>query len=782
MYFNYFKIVLRQLRSVYSLINLIGLIIGFAAFLLIYLWVMEELSYDRFHQNPDHIFRVVENQLDEKGELYPLALTPGPLGPYLKNTFAEVNQTCRLSHVEFLLRHKELFFYQKGITADPSFFDVFSFPMVQGDAQSIRTGVDKIIISEKLATAYFGTEDPIGKVFIVVGRDLQVTGIMKNIPANTHLQFDYVIPFDFLEAAGYGKPDAWMRHAYHTYLSLNPAESISEFEAKIQNSIIKHVPESTTEIALQPLTNIHLKSGYLHNDMPGRGNIQYVMIFSAIALVILVIASINYANLATARSMKRAKEVGVRKVVGASRLQLIGHFFSEALLYSVFAFLVAMVIAWIALPSFNDLTGKQLVFDIFAPAILLPLIAAVIFCALLGGSYPALLLSALNPATVLKGVTKSGRVPIFFRRGLVVFQFLVTISFINGTLLVQQQLDFIQSRNLGFEKENVLNFSTNRKLRQQYPAFKSELLKVKGVNQVTAANSKLSFSDQWTAEVGWEGKDPNLEILFYQLAVDHDFIKTFSIPIADGRDFDIAMTSDSTAVLLNEEAVRKMGLSDPTSKSITMQNRKGNIIGVVKDFNFKSAHKSIEPLIIYIDPPSYYEISVKLSAGNLMEQVKDIEALFKKFNPDRPIDYTFLDEEINKLYRNEQRTSKIFKYFSVLSIFISCLGLLGIVMFVAEQRAKEIALRKVMGASTPHILWLLSKESVVLVVVAFVFATPIMYYLSTLWLQNFSYKTEIEMWMFLSSGMISLAIAWATVAYKSYRVARTNPIEPLRGE
>lgn len=347
---------------------------------------------------------------------------------------------------------------------------------------------------------------------------------------------------------------------------------------------------------------------------------------------------------------------------------------------------------------------------------------------------------------------------------------------------MQQQLDFIQSRNLGFEKENVLNFSTNRKLRQQYPAFKSELLKVKGVNQVTAANSKLSFSDQWTAEVGWEGKDPNQELLFYQLAVDHDFIKTFSIPIADGRDFDTAMTSDSTAVLLNEEAVRKMGLSDPTSKSITMQNRKGNIIGVVKDFNFKSAHKSIEPLIIYIDPPSYYEISVKLSAGNLMEQVKDIEALFKKFNPDRPIDYTFLDEEINKLYRNEQRTSKIFKYFSVLSIFISCLGLLGIVMFVAEQRAKEIALRKVMGASTPHILWLLSKESVVLVVVAFVFATPIMYYLSTLWLQNFSYKTEIEMWMFLSSGMISLAIAWATVAYKSYRVARTNPIEPLRGE
>ena len=771
------------MRSVYSFINLIGLTVGLCAFLLIYLWVAEELSYDRFHNNSTRTFRVIENQLNEKGEVYPLALTPGPLGPYLKNTFAEVEKVCRLVQVEFLLRHQEHAFNQKGITADPSVFDMFTFPLINGDKLAFRTGVDKIIISENLATTYFGNADPLGKIFSIVGHDLMVIGVMKNIPSNTHLQFDYVIPFDFLKSAGFENPEIWSRNRYHTYVSLNSIDNISRVEGKIRNAIKLNELESTTDIALQPLVDIHLKSGHLNNDMAGHGSFQYVVIFTAIAISILIIASINYANLATARSLKRAKEAGVRKVIGASRLQLIMHFLSESLLYSVIAFVLAILIAWILLPSFNNLTGKQLVFDIFTPTIFLPLISSLIFCAILGGAYPAFLLSALNPAVVLKGFVKSGRATILFRRGLVIIQFLLSISFLTGTLIVQEQLNFIQSKKLGFEKENILVFSTNRKLRQQYPAFKEELLSVPGVNNVTATNSKLSFSDQSTGVVEWEGKDPSRELLFHQLMVDHDFAKTFSISIVAGRDFSSAIASDSTAVLLNEEAVKQMGLSDPVNKAIKIEkDRKGTIIGIVTNFNFKSVHKKIEPAIIYIDPENFYEISVRLNPGTLNDQVKGVENVYKKFNPDRPFEYTFLNDDIDHLYRDEQRIAKLFSYFSALSIFISCLGLLGIVMFVTEQRAKEVALRKVMGASEIHLIWLLSSEFIVLVIIAFFCASPAMYYASTLWLKTFAYKMELGIWIFLSSGLICLAIAWLTVGYKSFKVSRSNPIGPLRSE
>ncbi len=744
---------------------------------------MEELSYDQFHANQNRIFRVVENQHNDKDEVYPIALTPGPLGPYLGNSFAEVELMCRLVQVEFLFRFQEKAYFQKGISADPSFFDLFSFPLINGDARSFSNGVDKIIISEKLAEAYFGKSDPIGKVFKIVGRDLIVIGILKNIPANTHFQFDYVIPFDFLESAGFTNPGLWNLNRFHTYLLLNSSDNLSTFEDKIRNAIKQNLPESTIEIALQPLTDIHLKSGHLNNDIAGHGSMQYVVIFSAVAIFILIIASINYANLATARSLKRAKEAGVRKVVGASRIQLIVHFLSESFLYSIVAFVIAVIISWLLLPYFNGLASKQLVFNIFNPSVFLPLIISVIFCALLGGAYPALLLSALNPTVVLKGFVKSGKSSILFRRGLVIIQFLLTISFITGTLIIQEQLDFIQSKKLGFDKENILVFSSNRKLRNQYETFKNELLTVPGVNQVTASNSKLSFSDQSTGDVEWEGKDPNVELLFHQLMVDHDFVKTFSISLAEGRDFSADIASDSTAVLLNEEAVRQMKLSDPLNKSITIEKaRKGAIIGVVKDFNFKSVHKKIEPVIIYIDPKNFYDISVRLNPGNLKEQAKAVENVFKKFNPDRPFEYSFLDEDIDKLYRNEQRTSKIFGYFSVLSIFLSSLGLFGIIMFATEQRAKEIALRKIMGASELYLIWLLSAEFIILVIIAFFCSTAVMYFASTVWLKNFAYKIEPSIWLFLSSGCISLVIAWLTVGYKSIQASRSNPIEPLRGE
>lgn len=779
---SYFKIVLRQLRSIYSFINLIGLVAGLSVFVLIYLWVMHELSYDRFHPAHENTYRITKKQFNEKGEVYPVALTPGPLGPYVESTLPEVEQTCRLVQVELLLRHEEKAYYHTGLAADRSLFDLFYFPVLQGEVNSFNEGVDKIILTKKLATSYFGDRDPMGKMFTLVGHDLMVTGVIEDVPTNTHIQFDYVIPFEFLKTTSLQNIDTWEWNSYHTYLSVKDTKQVSEIEGKITEALIAHDPETKTQIALQPLADIHLKSGHLNNDMRNRGNFQYVLIFSAVGIFILIIASINYANLATARSLKRAKEAGVRKAIGASKMQLVFHFFSESLLYTIAAFAISLVIAWIVLPFFNELAGKTLTFNILSPGVALPLVGSVLFCALMGGAYPALLLSSLNPALVLKGQSKSGRSTLYLRRALVVIQFILSISFLTGTLIVYQQLNFIQSRNLGFSKENILIFSSNRKLRQQYPEFKNELFAIKGVMGVTATNSKLSYSDQNIGSVAWEGKDPNHEILFHQLMTDHDFITTYSISLADGRDFSEEIKSDSNAVLVNEAALSQMNLADPLNKQINIGNWRGTIIGVVKDFNFKPAHKQIEPMIIYIDPSNFYEISVKLSPGNLVEQVRAVESVYKKFNPDRPFEYSFLNDELDKLYRDEQRIGKIFKYFSILSLFISCLGLLGMVMFVTEQRAKEVALRKIMGASELHLIWLLSGEFVLLIIIAFVITTPAMYYGSSLWLNSFAYRINPGVLLFLAAGLISLLIAWLTVGYKAYQVSRSNPIESLRNE
>jgi len=780
---SFLKITLRQMRSVYSFINLTGLIVGLASFTLIYLWISEELSYDRFHNGHDRIFRVVEKQLSENGEAYPLALTPGPLGPWLKNSFAEIDQVCRLTHLEFLVRYDDQSFYQKGIAADPEFFELFSFPLLTGEAKSFHTGTDKIVISQKLSFAYFGNANSLGKIFKIADHDFIVIAVMQNAPTHSHLQFDFVIPFDFLESAGFLNPNPWHQNGFHTYLSLNAIDGIGVFSDKIRNAINVNYPASATEIELQAIADIHLKSTHLNNDMAGRGNFQYVTIFSAIGIFILLIASINYANLATARSVKRAKEAGVRKVIGANRFQLIFHFFSESFLYSFLALIAALLIVWLALPSFNGLTGKSLSFTIQDPAIIISLLGSVIFCSLIGGAYPALVLSSLNPAAVFKGYIKSGKGAVIVRRSIVIVQFILSIAFLSGTLIVKNQLQFIQSRNLGFNKDNMLRFSTNRKLRQQYPAFKSELQNIPGVTGVTATNNSLSNIGKSTWDIEWEGKNPDQEILFHQIMTDHDFLKTYSIALAAGRDFSVLNASDSTGVLLNEEAIRQMNIDDPLNKVITIDEiRKCTVLGIVKDFHFESIHKTIEPVIIYIDPTEFNEISLRLAPGNTVRQIKDIEVVFNKFNADRPFEYSFLDDDINKLYQSEKRIGQIFTYFSALSIFISCLGLFGLVMFVTEQRAKEVALRKIMGASTLHILWLLSFEFIALVLVAFMIASPVMYFASDVWLKNFAYKAVPGASLFLLSGIACILMAWITVAVKSYRVSISNPIEPLRSE
>lgn len=771
------------MRSIYSLINLSGLIVGLSAFILVFLWVEEEWSYDRFHLNSAEIYRVVQNQFNDNNEVYPVAVTPAPLGPHLKATFAEVQEMCRVGNLEFVVRRDETAFLQKGILADPEFFDVFTFPIVEGEHKTFATGIDVIMISERLASVYFKNENPIGKTLTVLGKELAVAAVLKNVPTNTHLQFDFVIPMEFVRAGGYDDLLKWKINNYYTYTRLSASTNAMAFTGKIKNLIRDHYPDAQAELVIQPLRDIHLYSNHLNNDNAGRGNSLYVYIFSAVGIFVLIIASINYANLATARSFKRAKEAGVRKVIGASRLQLMVHFFSESFFYCVLAFLMAIGVSWLILPSFNELSGKAIEFELLNPAIFFPMVVSVIFCSFLGGAYPALLLSALNPALVLKGYLKSGRATIIFRRTLVVIQFVLAISFLAGTMLVRDQLEYIRARDLGFEKENILTFATNRNLRQQFHAFKTELLSLPGIQHVTATSSRLSNINESSDMVNWDGKKPGASVLFHVMPVEHDFIKTFSMEIMEGRDFSPEIISDTGAMLINEEAVRQMGITDPLNKTITFGSRVNNpIIGVVKDFNFKSAHKKIEPMIIFLDPEEYYRVAVKLGAGNLVEHTEAVKEVFKRVNPGAPFEYMFLDMEIDQSYRNEERTSQIFSYLSTLAIFISCLGLLGMVMFVTEQRAREVALRKVLGASTIHLTWLLAREFIILVIIAFAIAAPAMYYLGDLWLENFAYRIEAEILVFVLAGLISLAVAALTVSFRSFKVALANPVDSLRNE
>lgn len=771
------------MRSMYSIINLFGLIVGFSAFILIFLWVEREWNYDRFHEHGRSIYRVIENQFNDNGDVYPVVVTPAPLTPHLKETFAEIETASRIGISEFVLRRDEIAFQQNGILADPEFFQMFTFPVTKGNLKTFAAGIDVVMISQRLSEIYFNQEDPIGKTLTILGKEMEVAAVLKDVPDDSHLQFDFAIPMEFVRAGGYDDLAKWNFNNYYTYIKLSPTAHVPDVTNKIKNVIKEHVPKAETELFLQPLHDVHLRSSHLNNDSGGHGNIIYIYIFSALGIFILVIASINYANLATARSFKRAKEAGVRKVIGANRFQLMVHFFSESLLYCVLAFVLAIAISWFMLPSFNELSGKSIDFELFNPAIFLPLLASVLICSFLGGAYPALLLSTLNPAIVLKGYFKNGRGPVIFRRTLVILQFVLAISFLTGTLVVGDQLEYIRTRDLGFKKENVLTFSANRNLRNQFDAFKAELLTLPGVLNVTATSSKISNISESSDMVKWEGKNPDVDVLFHVLPVEVDFVKTFSMEIVSGRDFSPQVVSDSGAMLVNEEAVKQMNITDPLGKTVSIGDRvKNPIIGVVKDFNFKSAHKKIEPMLIYIDQNEYYRIAVKLGPGNLVEHVESIERVFKRVNPTAPFDYAFLDEEIDQSYKNEERTSQIFNYLSFLSIFISCLGLLGMVMFVTEQRAREVALRKIMGATTLHLIWLLTREFILLVLTAFLIAAPIMYYLGNMWLDNFAYRIEAEIFVFIIAGLISIGTATLTIAFRSFKVARTNPVESLRYE
>jgi ABC-type antimicrobial peptide transport system permease subunit len=792
---NYFKITFRitKQHKEYSFINIAGLALGIACCLLILFWVQDELSFDRFHENVDHLYRITED-LDFEGEMLHIARTPSAVASALLEEIPEiVNSTIYLPAPSLLVTHGENNFYESGIAfAGPSFFEMFTFPFIKGNQDSALEDVSSIVITADVAEKYFDREDPIDKTLRINNKqDFIIRGVLENVPGNSHLKFNFLLPFAALENMREDvgirwRPvmDNWRVNFYFTYIQVAEHTDIDALDNKIVDFIKEHSSITTTTLHVQPIKRIHLHSD-LVADVEGNGSIKHVYIFSIIAFFVLVIACINFMNLTTAYAAKRAKEVGMRKISGAKRGQIINQFLGESIFLSFFALILAVFIVLLFLPAFNSLSGKELSLDATnSVGILLILMITTVTTGILAGSYPAFFLSSFLPINILRGSGKSGPRKMASRRFLVVIQFAFSVFLIVATFVVHNQLHFIQNSHLGFDRDHVVSIRLRGETAQYFPSVKNELLKNPNILGVTAANQLPTHIIYSLGGANWEGKNPEDDVLFNFITVDYDFIQTLNLQVVEGRAFSKEYQSDrTTAFILNEKAAEFIGKESLVGESFSFFGRKGEIIGVVKNFHFDNFYNEIRPLVmLYESPSSDNFLIAKISGENISENLAFIEEAWNKTVPFYPFKLRFLDEEFNRQYQSEKRMGKLFNYFAFLSVFIASLGLFGLVSFMANQRTKEIGIRRVVGASIADIVRILTKEFALLVGIANVIAWPAAYYFMNKWLDNFVFRSHIQMWMFLSSAIIAFVIAFLSVSYKTIKAAKANPVDSLRYE
>ncbi|KYP15522.1 ABC transporter permease [Flavihumibacter sp. CACIAM 22H1] len=784
---NYIKTAFRNIvkHKAFSAINIAGLAIGMASSILILLWVQHELSFDRFHENANELFRITAEASEFKTAVNP----PGmPVG--LKKEIQAVKNYVRVSKAVKLLLEKDRqqFEEKNALYTDPSFLDIFSFPLLKGNKKTALQQPNSILLTASMATKYFGTENPLGKSLLLDNQhNLTVTGVLANPPSNSHLQFDFILPITTESARALNSN--WGNFNFYSYLLLdktvaNDPQAILKTESLINTVYKRNIPESTLKVAfqLQPLTAIHLHSN-LQIDVAGHGNILYVKIFFIVAIFILVVACINFMNLATARSAKKAKEVGLRKVVGASRAQLIAQFMGESMVLSFVSLVIAIGIVYSVLPYFNQLAGTSLVLQLLNSNLLLILLGISIATGLLAGSYPALYLSGFQPVKVLKGPLKFTGGSQLLRNSLVILQFVVSIVLLIGTLVVYQQLQFIKTRNPGFDKANLLYMPMTGDMWNKQQLLKDELQK----NPLTsnfAISSELPVNiDAGTNDVLWEGKSPNAQVIFPFLRVSENFIDVFQIKLLSGRFFSPGFIADSNNYIINETAMNVMGFTRETAigKALSLNEKKGTIIGVVKDFNYKPIHTSIEPLILELNKWGGHVI-LRSAAGKTTETIEAMAAIHQQLNPNFPFSFNFLDQDLANLYKGEQQIGHLFNLFAILAIFISCLGLYGLSAFMAQQRTREIGVRKVLGASASSILLLLSSSYTRLILIATLVASPLAWLVIHKWLEGFAYHIQPGWSIFVAAPLAALFIAWLTVGYESVKAAWSSPVKNIRTE
>jgi putative ABC transport system permease protein len=782
---NYLKVILRNIRKHkgYSFINITGLAIGMACCLLISIWVLDELSYDRFHTNASLLYRVEEDQ-QYSGRVFHVTVTPHPLGPALVEEIPEIVDATRYVWSGGLLfRYGEKAFFEYLIRAvDPSFFQMFTFPFIKGDKNRALESAHSLVISEDIAEKYFGEKDPLGKVITVNNtHEFKVDGVVKNVPHNSIFQFDALIPYAFLETIGRTNLE-FGNNSIGTYVQLSPNATMDQVNAKISGFIKAKVPDSVTDLTLKPFTSIHLHSYWGYEK--DAGAIQYVYMFSIIALFVLLIACINFMNLSTARSSNRAKEVGMRKVVGALKSHLIRQFYGESMVFAFIALILAVIIVTIMLPVFSNFADKDLSWNVGGiTAILIGLIAITFFTGLVAGSYPALFLSAFQPVKVIRGTLKSGTASSWFRKILVVVQFSLSILLVIGTVVVYQQLTYMKNKRLGWDREQLVYIRLRDDVREVYDTLKTELEKDPLVLNVTASSELPSYIGSNSSNFDWEGKDPNFTTLISNNSVDFDFIDTLKIEMKEGRSFSKQYSSDATSgFIINEEVANLMGRDSVVGESCMFFGRKGTIIGVMKNWHYQPVRNKIEPLAIYIAPEGNRVMLIRIPSGDISESIKSIEQVWKRVIPTYPFEYYFLDERFDQMYRAEESIGTLLKYFTVLAVFVACLGLFGLASFTSEQRTKEIGIRKVLGAKVSNITALLCREFFLLVILSNVIAWPVAYFLMKSWLQGYAYRTSLSVFIFMAAMGIALLVALMSVSFQAIRAATANPVESLRYE
>jgi len=807
MFKNYVKIALRNFlkHKGFSFINIFGLAIGVACCLLIVLYVLDEVSYDQYHEKADQIYRVGIRGF-VNNNLFHGVVTCAPMAKALVNEFPEVTAATRLRNFGFpVFRYKDkVFSEEKVFWVDQAFLDVFTVPFIKGDPKTALAQPNTIVLTRSMALKYFGDEDPVGKSLNAdKRRDYLVTGVVQDVPHNSHFHYDFLaslVTYDDSESP------IWVSNNYYTYLVLQEGASSEAFEAKLAALVKKYVgPQIQAAVGItleqffasggdwsyfiQPLTGIHLHS-HLDYELEPNGDIAYVYIFSIIAIGILLVACINFVNLATARAANRAREVGIRKTVGSNRGQLIRQFLSETTIMSFFAVLLALLAVQLLLPLFNNITGKGLAVPYIQNVLTIPLLLGlVLFIGILAGTYPAFFLASFDPVVVLKTEMSGRSKKSNMRNVLVLFQFTVSIVLIVGTIIVSRQLKYIQNRNLGFNKEQVVIVKKTDDIGNQVPAFRQELLKNPKVINATNTNNLIGneFGNSAYKLAGATGEETHL---LWTYTTDPHFVETYQIEMAAGRYYKEERQADQQSAVINEAAVKDLGLTDPVGKQIVAigptpdRSLTFTIIGVMKNFHFKSLHHQIGPLIVHLYGPEGRGryVSVRIHSENIRETMTFLENTWRKFAANQAFEYEFFDDHFARIYQAEERTGQIFFSFSLLAIFIAILGLFGLAAFVAEQRTKEIGIRKVLGATEVGIIFLLSKQFTKWVVLSNLFAWPIAYHFMTKWLQRFAYQASISVWSFLFAFIVVLFLALLTVSYQTVKAARSNPVELLRYE
>jgi putative ABC transport system permease protein len=781
---NYFKIAFRNIKrnTTLSILNISGMSIGIACVILILLWVQDEWSYDRHFNYADDLYRVIEKQNSPGGEVTFFAPTLSAVAPALKNEYPEIIRSSRVIHTPLTLKKKDEFIEETVVTVDKDFLKMFSVEFVRGDINTALNDPHNIIITEETAHKYFGNEDALGKTLPSRGYEVTVTGVVKSFPHNSHIQFNFLVPIEWFAEFG-ANINVWEdRGRSYSYVELKKGTDSNLLDIKIRNFINKHKKGSDAEIFLQPIKKIHLySSGKYNYEISGLGDITYVAILGLIAVFILLIACINYMNLSTAQSIRRTREIGVRKVAGANKRKIIIQFIGESLLIVLVAFLIAMILVELLLPGYNKLIGKQLAINFQSAGLYIGLITVVLFCGLLAGSYPAFYLSSLKPLDIIKGIIDKNHDNTRFRRVLVIFQFSLSILLIICTLIISSQLNYMQNKKLGFNKENIGYFMFPiRPGDPKLDALKKELCNNPDIVSVTKGYSPINL-EATSGGYSWAGKMAGDDILFHHLDTDEDYAKTFQLELKEGRFFSSEFSTDANAIVINEKASDLMGLKDPVGEVLTTPwGTKLTIIGVLKDFHIQSLHHKIEPLMMQKGVSN--NLYVKMKPDHIPVTVDFINKTFKSFNPGLPIDFHFLDDDFDNLYRTEQRISKIFGYFSLLAIIISSLGLIGLSSFMVERRTKEIGIRRTNGAKSIEIFSLLSKEYILWVLISIMISSPVAWYVMRRWLENFAYKTELSWWIFALAGLLTLGIALLIVSWQSWRAAIQNPVEALRYE